>query len=67
MAEMRRLIDDQPFDLMEHRRMRLVGVATVGAAGTDDADRRLLAEHGADLDRARVGAQQLAFAVRVRM
>ena len=42
MTEMRALVDHQAFDLMEHRRVRLVGIAAIGAAGNDDADRRLL-------------------------
>ena len=42
-GERRALVDDQAFDLVEHRRMRLVGVAPIGAARADDADRRLLA------------------------
>ncbi len=33
MAEMRTLVDDETFDLVEHRRMRLVAVATIGAPG----------------------------------
>ena len=41
-AEMRALVDHQALDLVEHRRVRLVGVAAIGAAGNDDADRRLL-------------------------
>ncbi len=42
-GEGRALIDDKALDLVEHRRMRLVGVAAVGASGADDPDRRLLA------------------------
>ena len=64
MAEMGGAVDDEPLDLMEHRRMRLVGVAAIGAAGADHADRRLLRQHGAHLHRARVRAQDLARAVR---
>ena len=41
-AEMRALVDHQPLDLMEHRRVGLVGVDAIGAARDDDADRRLL-------------------------
>ena len=40
MAHMGVAVDHQPLDLMEHRRMGLVGVAAIGAAGADDADRR---------------------------
>ena len=65
LAEGRAVVDDQPLDLVEHRRVRLVGVAAIGAAGADDADRRLLRQHRAHLDRAGVGAQELALAIRV--
>ena len=61
-AHVDRLVDHQPLDLMEHRRVGLVGIAAVGAAGDDDADRRLLRLHGADLHRRGVGAQQHALA-----
>src|SRR5262249_10951905 len=44
-AEMRGLVDDEALDLMKHRRMRLIAVAAIGAAGNDDADRRFLIEH----------------------
>ncbi len=64
-AQMGALVDDEALDLVEHRRVRLVAVAAIGAAGADDADRRLLAEHGADLHRARMGAQHLALAIGV--
>src|SRR4051794_15103293 len=50
-TEMRTLVDDQALDLMEHRRVSLVRVAAIGAARTDHADRRLLAQHGAHLHR----------------
>src|SRR5580704_7978874 len=66
-GERRALIDHQAFDLMEHRRMRLVGIAPIGAAGADDPDRRLLGEHRAHLHRARVGAQNLPFALVIRL
>src|SRR6266702_4452316 len=64
-AEVRLPVDHQTFDLVEHRRMGLVGIAPVGAAGTDHPDRRFLMEHGADLHRRGVGAQQQARAVRL--
>ena len=32
MAEMRTFVDDQALDLMEHRRVRLIGIAAIGAA-----------------------------------
>ena len=63
-GERRAVVDDEALDLVEHRRMRLVGVAPIGAAGADDPDRRLLREHRAHLHRARVGAQDLALAMR---
>ena len=44
-AEMRLLVDDETLDLVEHRRVGLVGIAAVGAARNDHADRRLLAQH----------------------
>src|SRR5262245_37705743 len=50
-AEMRTLVDHEPLDLMEHRRVGLIGVDPIGAAWNDDADRWLLAQHGADLHR----------------
>ena len=65
-AEIGLFVDDETFDLMEHRRMRLVGIATIGAAGADDADRRALREHRAHLHRARMRAQQFTRAGRIR-
>ncbi len=62
-AEVRGLVDHQALDLMEHRRVGLVAIAAIGAARADDADRRLLAQHGAHLHRRGVGAQQQARAV----
>ena len=56
-AEVRGLVDHQPLDLVEHRRVRGVAVDAVDAARRDDADRRLLRHHGADLHRARMRAQ----------
>ena len=56
-------VDQQPLDLMEHRRVGGVAVAAVGAAGGDDPERRLAGQHGADLHRAGVGAQQQRAAV----
>ncbi len=41
LAHMRGLIDQQAFDLVEHRRMRRIMVAAEGAARHDDPDRRL--------------------------
>src|SRR6185436_18256173 len=51
MAEMRALVDDKAFDLVELRRMGRIGIDAIGAARADHADRRLLAEHGAHLHR----------------
>ena len=64
MAHMGRPVDHQPLDLMEHRRMRRVVIGTEGAARDDDADRRRLRQHRADLHRRGVGAQHEARAVR---
>ena len=51
--------DDEALDLLEHRRVRHVEVvAAVDAAGGDDADRRAVPFHVADLHRRRVRAQQ---------
>src|ERR1041384_411466 len=61
---MRRAIDDEPLDLMEHRRMRRVVIGAEGAARYDDADRRFLGQHGADLYRRGMGAQHEPRAVR---
>ena len=49
---------------MEHRRVGLVRVAAIDAAGRDDAKWRLLLKHGADLHRARMGAEYRPRAVR---
>src|SRR3546814_4781347 len=54
------LVDHQPLDLMEHRRVRGIVIGTEGAPRHDDADRRLLGQHVADLHRRGVGAQNLA-------
>ena len=62
---MRALVDYQALDLVEHRRVGLVAVAAIGTAGNDDADRRLLRQHGAHLHRRRVRAQQEPGAVRL--
>src|ERR1700694_1862920 len=57
MAEMRALVDHEALDLVKLRRVGGVGIDAVGAARADEADRRLLSEHGADLHRRGVGAQ----------
>jgi hypothetical protein len=59
-AEMRALVDDETLDLVKLRGMGGVGIDAVGAARTDDADRRLLGQHGTHLHRRGVGAQQHA-------
>ena len=64
MAHMGRPVDDQPLDLMKHRRMRRVVVAAEGPPRHDDPDRRLLRQHRADLHRGGVGAQHEPGAVR---
>ena len=46
---MRALLDDEAFDLVEHRRVRRVPVIAVDPARHENADRRLLVHHGADL------------------
>src|SRR5690606_15043444 len=50
--------DQQPFDLMEHRRVSDIRVAAIDTARADNADRRLLRLHGAYLHRRGMGAQQ---------
>src|SRR5690348_4761570 len=52
------LVDQQAFDLVEHRRVGLVRIAAVDLARRDDADRRLAPGHAADLHRRRMRAQQ---------
>ena len=59
MAEVRGLVDHQSLDLVEHGRVGGVAVEAIDAARRDDADRRLLRHHGADLHGARVRAQHL--------
>ena len=51
------LVDREPLDLVELRRVRRVVVAAVDAAGDDDVDRRRLQLHRARLHRARVRPQ----------
>ena len=58
-------VDHQPLHLMEHRRMRCVMVGAPGAARRDDADRRLALQHGANLQRAGLGAQDDLVPLRV--
>src|SRR5260370_11976866 len=51
MAEVGALVDDEPLDLVEHGRVGLIAVASIGAAGDDNPNRRLLCQHGPDLHR----------------
>ena len=54
-------IDQQPLHLMEHRKMRRVGViGTIDAPQRDDSNRRLSILHHANLNRAGLAAKQLA-------
>jgi hypothetical protein len=62
-GEVRLLVDHQPLDLVEHRRVGLVGIVPVGAARDDDPDRRRLALHRADLHRRGMRAQHLPLAL----
>ena len=57
MAERQVAIEDQALALVEHRRVRRVMVGAIGAADDDDADRRRLRQHGADLHRRGLRAQ----------
>ena len=52
------LADHQPFELVEHRRVRHVRVAAVDAARGDDGERRAVLLQRADLHRRGVRAQQ---------
>ena len=62
-AESEVAVQHQAFALVEHRRVRRVVVGAVGAADDDDADRRLLGQHGADLHRRGLGAQHRRWGV----
>lgn len=53
------LLDDEPFDLMEHRRVGCVPVIAIDAAGHENADRRLFFHHRAHLHGAGMGAEHL--------
>ncbi len=59
-------VDGQALDLVEHRRVRLVIVAAIDAAGRDDAAGGAVRLEMADLHRRGVGAQDVARAVRAR-
>lgn len=56
-AESDVFIDHQPFALVEHRRMGGVMIRAIGAARRDNANRRLLGEHGANLHAGGLSAQ----------
>src|ERR1700722_17012678 len=57
-------VNTKSFDLMKDRGVGGVcGVVAVDLAGDDDADRRSLGDHGADLHRAGVGAHEQAVAI----
>ena len=56
--EVRALVDHQPLDLLEHRGMGEIGIASIHAADGDDPQRRRLYRHDADLHVRRVGAEQ---------
>ena len=51
MPQMNALVDDKPFNLMEHRRVRRIAVAAIHTARRDDANGRFLRRHRADLHR----------------
>src|SRR5256714_15278388 len=55
-TEMGSLVDDKALDLVKLRGVGGVGIDAIGAAGADDADRRLLSQHGAYLHRRGLGA-----------
>ncbi len=60
------LVDHQPFDLVEHRRVGGVAVRAVGPSRRDQIERRLLRLHRADLHRRGVGPEQHRPPVRIR-
>ena len=57
------LVDGKALDLMEHRRVCLVVIGTVDTTGADDAQRRALRLHRADLHWACMGAQHVGRAI----
>ena len=59
-------VDDEALDLVEHGRVGLIRVHAVDTARRDDADRRLLREHGAHLDGRGMRAQEKPLAFRIR-
>src|ERR1700722_7833632 len=61
-CERRALVDHQALNLVEHWRVRLVGVTPISAPRANDPDRRLLRQHRAHLHRAGVRAQTFPLA-----
>src|SRR5260221_1013875 len=53
------LVDPQPLDLVEHRRVRRVVVVAIDPPGADDAHRRAVRLHVADLHPGSLRAQEL--------
>ena len=47
-------VDNETLNLMEHGRVRLVKIASIDTPWTNDACRRLLFQHGANLNRTRM-------------
>src|SRR3990172_6913305 len=58
-------VDPQPFDLVEHRRVRRVAVHAISAPGRDDLDRRRVSPRVTHLHRTRVRAQEERLPARV--
>src|SRR6185312_14109133 len=52
------LVDLESLDLVEHWRVRHVGIAPIDPSWRHDCDRRALAQHGADLHRRGMRAQE---------
>ena len=61
-AHMNAFFDHQAFDLVEHGRVRRIPIVAIDAARRENADRRLLAGHGSDLNRRRMRAQHFRIA-----
>ena len=67
-AERDPLVDGEPLDLVERRRMRRVGCVTaIHAPRAHDVDRRLARLHGADLRRRRLRAEDCVFVEEERL
>ena len=52
------LVEHEALDLVEHWRVRHVGIASIDRPGRDQTDRHALQLHGADLHRRGVGPEQ---------